>query len=346
MHLKHPIIYLMLAALFAVSCGTPRQSLKVLQFNIWQEGTKVPGGYEAIADQIIASGADLVTLSEVRNYKGTRFCDRIVETLKGKGQVFYSFYSYDTGLLSKYPITDSTAVFPCIGDHGSVYRALIDMNGVEVALYTAHLDYLNCTYYDVRGYDGSAWKPRPPLTDVDSILINNVVSKRDNGIRAFLDYAREDRDKGRIVLIGGDFNEPSFLDWTKDTKDLFDHHGAVVPWTVSTMLYANGYVDAYRSLYPDPVTHPGFTYPVDNPIVDVNKLTWAPEADERERIDFIYYSPCPMLELKDVVIWGGDGSICQSERVKENTQDAFRQLEGVWPSDHKAVLATFYCKQK
>ncbi|MFV0312176.1 MAG: endonuclease/exonuclease/phosphatase family protein [Dysgonomonas sp.] len=346
MYLKNRILYIIIFILVGASCSAQKLQLKILQFNIWQEGTIVPDGYNAIVDQICESGADFITLSEVRNYKDTRFCDRIVQSLKEKGHTFYSFLSYDTGLLSKYPIIDSTTVFPCIDDHGSVYRALIDMDGQEVALYTAHLDYLNCTYYDIRGYSGSSWKPRKPMTDMDSIMMNNVESKRDNGIQAFLEYANQDKSKGRIILLGGDFNEPSFLDWTQKTKDLFDHNGLIVPWTVSTMLYANGYVDAYRELYPDPVTHPGFTYPMDNPLVEVKKLTWAPEADERERIDFIYYLPYKGLELKNVVIWGSDGSICRSERIKEHTLDAFHISGNNWPSDHKAVLATFSLKRK
>lgn len=316
-------------------------TFKVLQFNIWQEGTVVPGGYEGVVSQIIQSEADFVTLSEVRNYKDTRFCDRIVQSLKDSGLVFYSFYSDDSGILSRYPIIDSTTVYPLNDDHGSAYRALIDMNGQEVALYTTHLDYLNCTYYDVKGYDGSTWKKRSPMVDLDSILANNVRSKRDDGIKAIIDHAKEDRANNRIVLIGGDFNEPSHQDWTEQTKDMFSRHGMVVPWTISKMLADEGYVDTYRSIYPDPATHPGITFPADNPLMEINRLTWAPDEDERERIDFIYYAPIKGLELTNVVVWGPDGSIAYSERVKENTADAFEVGKGVWPTDHKAVLATF-----
>ena len=43
----------------------------VLQWNIWQEGTMVPGGYDAIVDEIERLRPDFVTFSEVRNYHGT-----------------------------------------------------------------------------------------------------------------------------------------------------------------------------------------------------------------------------------------------------------------------------------
>ena len=88
----------------------------VLQWNVWQEGTMVPGGYDAIVNEIVRLQPDFVTFSEVRNYHNTRFNDRIVASLKEKGLDYYSFYTYDTGLLSKHPITDSLTVFPENGD--------------------------------------------------------------------------------------------------------------------------------------------------------------------------------------------------------------------------------------
>lgn len=312
-----------------------------MQFNIWQEGTMVPDGYEGIINQILEAGADFITLSEVRNYHDTRFCDRIVESLKERGETFYSFYSYDSGLLSRYPIIDSTTVYPCLNDHGSAYRALINMNGQEVALYTTHLDYLNCTYYDIKGYDGSSWQKRPPMTDMDSILTNNISSMRDDGMKAIIEMCKEDRANNRIVLIGGDFNEPSHLDWIENTSNMFDRQGLVVPWTVSSMLAGEGYIDTYREIHPDPKTHPGITYPSDNELMPTNRLSWTPEADERERIDFIYYAPFPRLKATEAVVWGPNGSIERNERIKENTEDTFLIADGVWPSDHKGVLVTF-----
>ncbi len=333
------IFFLLIICYSFVSCNKNPETLRVLQFNIWQEGTVVPGGYEGIVQQILDSRADLVTFSEVRNYNNTRFCDRIVESLKEKGQLFYSFYSYDSGILSRYPITDSLTVFPEKGDHGSIYKAVIPFRGREIALYTAHLDYLNCTYYDVKGYDGSTWKKRPPMTDLDSILTNNRASRRDDAILAFMDEARKDKDKKRLIIIGGDFNEPSHLDWTEKTKDLYDRQGLVIPWTVSVLMEKEGFRDAYRVRYPDPLTHPGITYPADCPGIPVSKLTWAPDADERERIDFIYYFPDKKLKVTDAVVWGPPGSICHSQRVQETERTEIGS--GVWPTDHKAVLVTF-----
>lgn len=100
---------------------------------------------------------------------------------------------------------------------------------------------------------------------VEEILKVNVASQRDDAIRLFITQAEKDLAAGYKVIIGGDFNEPSHCDWIEKNKDMYDHNGFVVPWTVTTLLEEAGFVDSYRKIYPNPLTHPGFTYPSDNP---------------------------------------------------------------------------------
>lgn len=338
----------LLIILFIVSSFSCKDThtIKLLQFNIWQEGTIVEGGYEALVEELARTDADFVMFSEVRNYKQTRFCDRITSSLKEKGKTYYSFYTYDSGLLSKYPITDSTTIFPENEDHGSIYKLVADMNGQKIAVYTAHLDYQNSTYYDVKGYDGCTWKKRDtPLTNMDSILYKNTASQRDDAIRLFIQDAEQEQAKGHLIFLGGDFNEPSHQDWIEATKDSTDHQGLVIPWTVTSLLTEAGYADAYRSFYTDPVKFPGYTYPANNTKVEINLLSWALEADERERIDYIFFRPTTNLKLKQVSVFGPDGFIQRGERTLETTSDPNIKPLNIWPSDHKGVVAQFEWKQ-
>ena len=94
-------------------------------------------------------------------------------------------------------------------------------------------------------------------------------------------------------------------------------------------------------LYPNPITHPGFTFPSDNDKMPVSKLTWAPDADERDRIDFIYFYPNQDITPISSMILGPSRSIVKSQRIEENTEDYFITPKGIWPSDHKGVIATF-----
>lgn len=331
-------------ALMLNACKTARE-ISVLQFNIWQEGTYVPGGFEAVADEIARLNPDFVTLSEVRNYHNTRFCDRITEALKQRECTYYSFYSNDTGLLSRHPISDSTIVFPLQNDHGTIHKLRTRIGNRDVAVYTGHLDYLNDTYYEVRGYDGNTWKKmEAPLTDVSTILKRNVISRRDDAIRDFIAEVKREQEANTPIFFGGDFNEPSHLDWTEATKDSADHQGITVPWTCTVMLEQAGFKDAYRQLYPNPVTHPGYTYPSDNKLMPVSRLAWAPEADERERIDYIFYYPRKGLKVKEANIVGPRGCIVRNRREEQHGQDIYLTPLDVWPSDHKGVLVKFRVK--
>lgn len=316
---------------------------KVLQWNIWQEGTMVPGGYEAIVEEINRLKPDFVTLSEVRNYKNVDFTHRLTEDLKQRGDTFYTCRSYDTGLLSRYPIESFDTIFPHEGDHGTIYRLhTVSTSGDRFAIYTAHLDYQNCTYYEPRGYSGVDWTECEIPSSTEEILEKNDISLRDDAIRNFLEAAEKDIADHRIVIIGGDFNEPSMLDWTENTSTLYDHNGFVVPWTVSKLLLDAGFKDSYRELYPDPIEYPGFTYPSANDKMPISKLTWAPKGDERERIDFIYYkTPSGIdMSLKEAAVFGPSKSISRSLEVDDPGSDSRILPLSTWPTDHKGLLIT------
>lgn len=105
-----------------------------------------------------------------------------------------------------------------------------------------------------------------------------------------------------------------------------------------------GFIDTYRTLYPDVLAYPGFTFPADNPLIPTEKLTWAPKSDERDRIDYVFYHPHPAIQLKDAIIFGPQGSIVKNQRVAEQSKDKFLLPEGVWPTDHKGLLVTFGIK--
>lgn len=339
---------ILLLSLLVVSEAFPQksnQNLKVLQFNIWQEGTMVPGGFDAIIEEIIRSEADLIALSEVRNYKGEVLAKKLVKNLVEKGYTFYAEKSEDSGILSRYPILSHEIIFPLKNDKGSVYKAIISVNDYKFAFYTGHLDYRHCSIYLPRGYDGSTWKKLDSvITDPEVIATDNLKSKRDEAIDALIADAKEESQKGNLVIFGTDLNEASHLDWTKATKNMYDHNGVVIPWRNTLELEKAGFTDAYRQIYPNPVTHPGFTFPADNNLVEIDKLAWAPEADDRDRIDYIFYKTSEKLDLKSVKIIGPQGSIVRNKRKPEQTQDPIDIPTSTWPSDHKAIFAVFNLK--
>ncbi|MEU9700555.1 endonuclease/exonuclease/phosphatase family protein [Streptomyces sp. NPDC047981] len=326
--------------------GRPRPShrtLKVLQFNIWLGGSQVAGGRAGIADTIAAVEPDVVMLSESNP---VRVANTLAD-LAARGLTYYDNRNpTDPAVISRYPIIEHQS-FP------SWSKAVIDVDGTEVAAYSGHLEYRYYANYLPRGYGGGTpapletseygWDeiPTGPITDVDLIHRINEASGRTEVTRTVLADAAKERRRGRLTMLAGDFNEPSHRDWTRRTRNLFDHNGTVVEWTTTKAIEDAGFRDSYREINPDPVRTPGFTWPSDNAGAEPGQLTWAPKADERDRIDFVFYHPDRRIRLLDSVIVGPSTSIVRNERVEEPGRESFREPSWTWPSDHKAVLSTF-----
>ncbi|MCW8834198.1 MAG: endonuclease/exonuclease/phosphatase family protein, partial [Colwellia sp.] len=312
--------------------------LRVLQFNIWQEGTEVSQGFDAIIQEVIASNADLIALSEVRNFNQQPLNEKLVSALAKRGYHYYSEPSQDSGVLSRYPILKQEMLFFDANDHGSITKATILLQDVVITFYSAHLDWQHCSLYLPRGYHSSTWKKlKEPVIDTEKIAQDNKLSLRDEAITLLLLDSQKERAAGHLVILAGDFNEPSHLDWIEATKNSYDHHGVVMPWPNTLSLAREGFVDAYRAKFPDPVSHPGFTFPADNVDVAIEKLAWSPLADDRDRIDYIFFQPDNRLTLGDVQLIGPLGSIVKNQRSLEKSQDPITPPKGIWPSDHKAV---------
>ena len=131
-----------------------KSQLKVLQINIWQEGTMVPDGFPAIANEIIAKKADVVLFSEVRNYNNTDFVQRILAELKSKDAVYHGISSepsLDVAFISKFPIKDQRSLYNEANKVGNVLKSKIQVAGRNFTFYAVHLDYTNYACYLPRG---------------------------------------------------------------------------------------------------------------------------------------------------------------------------------------------------
>ena len=131
------------------------------------------------------------------------------------------------------------------------------------------------------------------------------------------------------VLVGGDWNTPSHLDWTVDTARVYRHRrGAALP--VSTAMHDAGFVDAFRAIHPNPVQHPGITW---SPLF---RVAGDGRAQGFERIDRLYVrNPGPGSPHWELVP--------RAARVLPEIweDDAIPVRERQFPSDHGAVLVEF-----
>jgi endonuclease/exonuclease/phosphatase family metal-dependent hydrolase len=325
------------------------RTLRVLSLNTWHEGSEVADGLDKLATLILASGADVVAMSEVRNKEGRDFHARLREALAAKGQAFHGTTAGgDVGLVSRWPVekAEPAADFTA-KDRGSIVAYhLRAPDGRPLLVASAHLDYTHYAVYPPRGYDGRTFKMidadgdgRPdPKTDVQALHELDRASQRDDALRAFAAYVKERKLDGQPVVLAGDFNEASHLDWTACTADQQDHHGVVIEWANSLFLAREGYHDAWRERFPDPLKNPGSTWPSD--AHGRGSTSWTPKADERDRIDYVYHNGRG-LSVRGAWLVGSPRYYVRGERVEPATQDPFVLGTLPWPSDHKGVLVDF-----
>jgi len=319
-----------------------QQSVKLLTFNVWQEGTSVSNGINKIRDVIVEVNPDIVCFTEVRNYKNKDWTTKIVNKLSSQGYVYERGYiGGDVSIISKFPIKSSELIY---NGEGSIAKFNINVNGKPIVVGCAHLDYTNYACYLPRGYYGGSpsWNmiddgddnPKP-ITDIEELLLYNLNSSRDEQINAFLNSVKNEVNP---IILMGDFNEPSHLDWTERTSEMFDHNGVVINWHSTYTLFENGFVDSFREYFPNEVLNPGITWP--SKVHGKKSTSWIPKSDERDRIDFIFYKGYGVKTVYASLV-GPKESYAFDKIVTSNTsRENFIGSQLDWPSDHKAVLVT------
>jgi endonuclease/exonuclease/phosphatase family metal-dependent hydrolase len=268
--------------------------LKIFEWNIWHGGRRYGKnvGVSRVIDVIKSQNADVVALIETYG-SGEEIADSL-------GYHFY-LISSNLSIVSRYPIKETIKAFRRFNFGG----VKLDLgNGKEVVILDTWLHYLPDSMGDV---DKGKKSPKR-LIRRDGRTRLKEVKKILKGTTKYLANA----DNVPVVMLG-DFNVGSHLDWTEQTKDT--HKGYVVEWPVSKEMEKHGFTDSYREINPDPLTYPGITWsPQMN--MEVNKTM-------KDRIDFIYYK--------------GKGLKAISSKVIDSYLLAF-------PSDHAGMLTNFELK--
>jgi endonuclease/exonuclease/phosphatase family metal-dependent hydrolase len=274
-------------------------SIRVLTWNIWNGGDEAKNEpdpakklekQKRVAEAIRASGADVVAM---------------VETY-GSGEVIakelgFHFHPRGTNvsILSRWPIKEDLSTykpFHCVG-------ALVEApDGRRFAVYSVWIHYVDDVWTDPHSRDG-----RTPAD-----LIAKDGPSRVTEVRAIFDgVVAKTAGLGDVpVIVAGDFNSNSHLDYTEAARD---QYGLVVEWPVTRLVAEAGYRDAYR---------------VCNPKIDRKKdRTWSPRYPDQiqDRIDFVF--------------WKGDALAPRSSKMLDHAP-------GRWPSDHAAVLVEFDTRRR
>jgi endonuclease/exonuclease/phosphatase family metal-dependent hydrolase len=262
--------------------------VRVMQFNIEYGGTVVD--FSSVPKAIEAANADVVALQEA--YGNT--C-RVAHALE------WSYCDPRTQVISKFPLLTPS-------DPSGAEVLVLPEQGRAFGVVNLHLP--------------SA--PYGPNQAAKGLNADQLIAGEKGRLKAMepvLDAADRVQSQGVPVVILGDFNSPSHRDWTAETAGTRDH---VIPveWPVTSEVEEAGYVDAYRSLFPDPVSDPGLTWPAARPKSGSYNpgLTGRPS----DRIDMTFVSP--------------DIAVEDAKIVGESSSDMTDIAVDPWPTDHRAVV--------
>ncbi|GJN72532.1 hypothetical protein PLICBS_006605 [Purpureocillium lilacinum] len=274
------------------------EQLSVVSLNLWYGGSKVKDFHRKQVQYIANSGADVVALQETLDNSGIRLANALG---------WYVWQGKTAAIIARYPIVQ---VYSATGVSGAV-RLELDGNKREVIVWNAHLSHKPYGPYDFC-FDKMA---------MDKVMRRENESGRVSQIREIIDKMRYHLNNAHRVpvVLAGDFNAPSHLDWTQETSSKHCNVGAF-NWPTSVEPIKAGLRDSFREIYPDPVKVPSNTW---SPVQETN----AGRPEPRDRIDFIYQKGLRTLH-SDSQVWG-------SHNPEPN------QADNEWPSDHAAVRTIF-----
>lgn len=268
--------------------------IRVLTLNVQTDGSggRIPG----LVDLIRRSGANVVGLQEWGK-------NAAPDGAKALGFNFRKLND-DTALLSRFPIGTRPS-------RSLLGAPIVLEDGRTMMVYSLHLFYKPYQPYQLLGipYEGGRF------IKTEEEAIDEARKARGADIdKAVSELAGV---KTPVILVG-DFNEPSYLDWTQATADA-KRHPLKVAWPATFAFAKVGLRDSYRVVYPDEMAKPGYTWtPTTRP--DDPK-------DHHDRIDF--------------VLFRGDGlHVRHVQIVGENAENADIVISP-YPTDHRGVLATF-----
>ncbi|GAA3862434.1 hypothetical protein GCM10023084_14860 [Streptomyces lacrimifluminis] len=267
--------------------------LRVMSWNLWLGGAKVDGHREKQLKVIVDTGADVVGLQETNGTSARELADALGWHHHQAGP--------NLGVITRYPITARLGD-PDVGFYGATgVRIRLD-RGLEVDVWSAHLDCAPYGPYEVR-FDGL------PASEVIAHEGGRLARMREI-LRRIGDSVADDSTP---VVLAGDFNTPSHLDWPG------------LEWPVTKAVEEAGLRDSYREVHPDAVREPGHTW---SPI-HVEHEDGSGRVEPQDRIDFVLYRGAGLRVLDSRVVV--NGVVRAWPEVADN----------VWPSDHAAVLTIF-----
>jgi len=293
MYKRNSILWLVVLLLLPACSDHADRPVKVMTWNIWHgglHGTKAEGFAQDTANTVNVLKVIRQERPDIIFMQETYCCG--MEIAKQAGYPYSWRGSSNLSIHSLYPILDTLKIYREFNSHGAV----IEVEGQKILCINLWLHYLPDYFQNIK------------TLSPDSLIAGEATTRLKEITAILQNVDSLEKSLGLPVIIGGDFNSGSHLDWVESTREA--HYGKVVQWPVSKLMADRGYRDSFREAHPDPQTS--------------LEGTWGFLSDDiiSDRIDFIY---------------------CKGEQIK--TRSSKIVLEdpegGFFNSDHRAILTRF-----
>ena len=266
--------------------------LKALQWNIWHGGVHLGNnGQDRIIDFLKGADADLILMQEaygIQHKASLALNYKMKSNSNSDNLALYTDLPMENSIEWREPFKSNPTIVTMRNGHRVI--------AVDLWIrYSYHPEYT--WYYPQPNQNIDGWVEEDSgkaLTDMRNIVEKDVLPNYKSDMS---------------VLMSGDYNSFSHLDWTDRTAHLHYGYGKV-DFPVSIYLQNAGFNDSFREAHPDEVARP--------------EGSWAPifGHSPNARMDFIYSR--------------GHLRTIQSKMVRSTPE-----IDFVWPSDHGGVISVF-----
>jgi len=309
----HSLILLLCTVLSAATALASETRLSLLTFNAWGGGLNEGKPIDETLAVLQAADADLVGLQEAR----AESSNCTAEDCPPGEQSIASTLASALGMQVHEQQGDENVVWACaIFSRYPILRAtphdlgvVVDVEGHRVAVFNIHPTDFPYQPYQLLGIP---YGDAPFLQSAEQAEAA-AAQARGPALQLLLEDLATVSDT-EIQVLFGDFNEPSWRDWSERAAAL-GRHPIAVDYPLTRALENAGFIDALRAVYPDEIEKPA--------------NTWTPTtrgddpADHHDRIDFVFVRGATVT-VESAVVLG------------ENNSEADRVVTP-WPSDHRAV---------
>lgn len=272
--------------------------IRAMTFNLWRGGLNGGQPLDQTVKAIQISKADIVGLQET--HRGEDDSSAKIAEMLG----WHHFaQGGGTAIISRFPILESTE----------------RKWGVQIQLGTQQKIYFFNVHFPASPYQPYQILKIPygdaPFITTSEEAVEWAKKSRGRQLNSLFEELSPVLKGAMPVILTGDFNEPSFQDWTSEASE----KGIVplaVPYPTTKRVVDAGMLDAYRSAWPDELKARGYTW--------TNRTLPDDPKDFHDRIDFIFVKAC---------------SVIGAQVVGESKINADLVL-APWPSDHRAVVAS------